>query len=169
MIHKRLILIISLLLPVAVSGLYFMPKLSLKTVNFLPQLNAIINAGVFFILIFALVAIKKGKRQIHMKLMYSALILSVIFLFSYVLHHATHDTVSYGGEGFIRYFYYFILITHIVLAIAIVPMVLISFSRALKKEFSRHKKIARITMPLWLYVSLTGVIVYLMISPYYPF
>ena len=83
----------------------------------------------FLILISALVAIKKGKRQLHMKLMYSALILSVIFLISYVLHHATHDTVSYGGEGLLRYFYYFILITHIVLAIAIVPMVLISFSR----------------------------------------
>ena len=169
MSHKRLILIISLLLPVAVSGLYFMPKFSLDTVDFLPMVNACVNGGVFLILISALVAIKKGKRQLHMKLMYSALILSVIFLISYVLHHATHDTVSYGGEGLLRYFYYFILITHIVLAIAIVPMVLISFSRALKEEFSLHKRIARITMPLWLYVSLTGVIVYLMISPYYPF
>tara|TARA_B100000886_G_scaffold224000_1_gene155889 strand:+ start:595 stop:1104 length:510 start_codon:yes stop_codon:yes gene_type:complete len=169
MSHKRLILIISLLLPIAVSGLYFMPKFSLNTVDFLPLFNACVNGGVFFILIFALVAIKKGKRKLHMQLMYSALILSVIFLISYVMHHSTHDTVSYGGEGYIRYFYYFILITHIVLAIAIVPMVLISFSRALNEEFSRHKRIARITMPLWLYVSLTGVIVYLMISPYYPF
>jgi len=169
MSHKRLILIISLLLPIAVSGLYFMPKFSLNTVDFLPLFNACVNGGVFFILIFALVAIKKGKQKLHMQLMYSALILSVIFLISYVMHHSTHDTVSYGGEGYIRYFYYFILITHIVLAIAIVPMVLISFSRALNEEFSRHKRIARITMPLWLYVSLTGVIVYLMISPYYPF
>ena len=169
MSHKRLILIISLLLPIAVWGLYFMPKISLNTVDFLPLFNACVNGGVFLILISALVAIKKGKRQLHMKLMYSALILSVIFLISYVLHHATHDTVSYGGEGLLRYVYYFILITHIVLAIAIVPMVLISFSRALNEEFSRHKRIARITMPLWLYVSLTGVIVYLMISPYYPF
>lgn len=169
MSHKRLILIISLLLPVAVSGLYFMPKFSLVTVDFLPLFNACVNAGVFLILLFALIAIKKGKRQLHMKLMYTALILSVIFLVSYVLHHATHDTVSYGGGGFVKYLYYFILISHIVLAIAIVPMVLISFSRALKEEFSLHKRIARITMPLWLYVSLTGVIVYLMISPYYPF
>ena len=165
MSHKRLILIISLLLPAAVSGLYFMPKFSFYTVDFLPLFNACVNGGVFLILISALVAIKKGKRQLHMKFMYSALILSVIFLISYVLHHATHDTVSYGGEGLLRYFYYFILITHIVLAIAIVPMVLISFSRALNNDFSRHKRIARITMPLWLYVSLTGVIVYLMISP----
>ena len=169
MSHKRLILIISLLLPIAVSGLYFMPKFSLNTVDFLPLFNACVNGGVFFILIFALVAIKKGKQKLHMQLMYSALILSVIFLISYVMHHSTHDTVSYGGEGYIRYFYYFILITHIVLAIAIVPMVLISFSRAINEEFFRHKRIARITMPLWLYVSLTGVIVYLMISPYYPF
>ena len=85
MSHKRLILIISLLLPVAVSGLYFMPKFSLNTVDFLPLFNACVNGGVFLILIFALVAIKKGKRQLHMKLMYSALILSVIFLISYVL------------------------------------------------------------------------------------
>ena len=168
MSHKRLILIISLLLPVAVSGLYFMPKFSLDTVDFLPMVNAYVNGGVFLILILALVAIKKGNRQLHMKFMYSALILSVIFLISYVMHHATHDTVSYDGEGFLRFFYYFILITHIVLAIAIVPMVLISFSRALKEQFYLHKRIARITMPLWLYVSLTGVIVYLMISPFYP-
>ena len=146
-----------------------MPKFSLVTVDFLPLFNACVNASVFLILLFALIAIKKGKRQLHMKLMYTALILSVIFLVSYVLHHATHDTVPYGGVGFVKYLYYFILISHIILAIAIVPMVLISFSRALKEEFSLHKRIARITMPLWLYVSLTGVIVYLMISPYYPF
>ena len=169
MTHKRLILIISLLLPLAVSGLYFMPKLSLETVNFLPKLNAVVNAGVFLILLSALVAIKKGMRKLHMRLMFTAIVLSVIFLISYVIHHATHDTVSYGGEGVIRYVYYFILITHIILAIAIVPMVLISLSRALREEFLLHKRIARITMPLWLYVSLTGVIVYLMISPYYPF
>ena len=169
MSHKKLILIVSLLLPVAVSALYFMPKFSLDTVDFLPLFNACVNGGVFLILVSALVAIKKGFRDLHMKLMYSAIILSVIFLLSYVVHHATHDTVSYGGEGLIKYVYYFILITHIILAIAIVPMVLISFSRALKEEFKMHKKIARITMPLWLYVSLTGVIVYLMISPYYPF
>ena len=92
MSHKRLILIISLLLPIAVSGLYFMPKFSLNTVDFLPLFNACVNGGVFLILIYALVAIKKGKRQLHMKLMYSALILSIIFLISYVLHHATHAT-----------------------------------------------------------------------------
>ena len=169
MSHKKLILVVSLLLPVAVSALYFMPKFSLDTVDFLPLVNACVNGGVFLILVSALVAIKKGLRELHMKLMYSAIILSVIFLISYVVHHATHDTVSYGGEGLIKYVYYFILITHIILAIVIVPMVLISFSRALKEEFKMHKKIARITMPLWLYVSLTGVIVYLMISPYYPF
>ena len=107
MSHKRLILIISLLLPVAVSGLYFMPKFSLVTVDFLPLFNACVNAGVFLILLFALIAIKKGMRQLHMKLMYTALILSVIFLVSYVLHHATHDTVSYGGVGFVKYLFYY--------------------------------------------------------------
>jgi len=167
MTHKRLILIISFLLPLAVSGLYFMPKFSLDTVDFLPLFNACVNGSVFLILISALVAIKKGKRQLHMKLMYSALILSVIFLISYVLHHATHDTVSYGGEGFLRYFYYFILITHILLSIIVIPMVLVSYSRAVQSKFVLHKKIAKITFPVWLYVAVTGVVVYLMISPYY--
>ena len=99
--------------------------------------------------------------------MLTALILSVIFLISYVFHHATHDSVSYGGwksESFIILFS-----SHIILAIAIVPMVLISFSRALQEKFTKHKQIGRITLPLWLYVSLTGVLVYLMISPYYPY
>jgi putative membrane protein len=77
--------------------------------------------------------------------------------------------VVYGGVGLAKYFYYFVLITHIILAVVIVPMVLITLSRALKEKFVMHKRIARITLPLWLYVSLTGVIVYLMISPYYPY
>jgi len=166
--HKKFIRLVSFLLPIAVFGLYFMPKFT-TTIDFLPLLNACINGAVFFILIFAFLAIKKGERELHKKLMFSALGLSIVFLLSYVFHHATHDTVAFGGDGFVKYFYYFTLLTHIVLAIVIVPMVLISFSRAMQEKFDMHKKIARITLPLWLYVSLTGVIVYLMISPYYPY
>ncbi|MCH1437504.1 MAG: DUF420 domain-containing protein [Flavobacteriales bacterium] len=166
--HKLLIRLISFLLPIAVFGLYIMPKFT-TSIDFLPLLNACINGTVFFILIFAVVAIKKGNRELHKKLMYSAVVLSIVFLVFYVFHHATHDTVSFGGEGLIKKVYYFILITHIILAIAIVPLVLISLSRAMQEKFTQHKKIARITMPLWMYVSLSGVLVYLMISPYYPF
>ena len=167
--HKKLILTLSLLLPIAVFALYVMPKFTVETIDFLPLLNACINGTVFFTLVFALVAIKKGKRELHQKLIYSAIILSVFFLLSYVFHHATHDSVVYGGVGLAKYFYYFVLLSHIILAVVIVPMVLITLSRALKEKFTMHKRIARITLPLWLYVSLTGVIVYLMISPYYPY
>jgi putative membrane protein len=167
--HKKLILSLSLLLPTAVFILYIIPKFNMETVDFLPFLNAIINGTVFFILIFAFMAIKKGKRELHKKLIYAALSLSILFLLSYVFHHATHDSVAFAGAGLVKYLYYFVLITHIILAAIIVPMVLITFSRASKEEFKTHKSIARITLPLWLYVSLTGVIVYLMISPYYPY
>ena len=95
------------------------------------------------------------------------MILSTIFLVSYVIHHATHDPVSYAGEGFLKYFYYFILISHIALSAIIIPLVLVTLSRALKENFEDHKKIARITFPIWLYVSATGVLVYILISPYY--
>ena len=166
--HKIFIRLVSILLPIAVFGLYFLPKFS-TTIDFLPLLNACINGSVFFVLILAFYAIKKGKRELHKKLMFLAVGLSIVFLLSYVFHHATHDTISFGGEGIVKYFYYFILITHIVLAIVIVPMVLISLSRAMQEKFPMHKKIARITLPLWLYVCLTGVIVYIMISPYYPY
>ena len=96
-----------------------------------------------------------------------AIALSVAFLVMYVAYHMTSDSTKYGGEGAMRYVYFFILITHILLSIAIIPLVLITYVRALAKRFDRHRKIAKITFPLWLYVAVTGVIVYLMISPYY--
>ncbi|MNG02693.1 hypothetical protein D3C84_857330 [compost metagenome] len=99
--------------------------------------------------------------------MTSAIALSVAFLVMYVAYHMTADSTKFGGEGAIRYVYFFILITHILLSIAIIPLVLISYVRALSKSFDRHRKIAKITFPLWLYVAVTGVVVYLMISPYY--
>ncbi len=93
--------------------------------------------------------------------------LSAAFLVMYVAYHMTSDSTVYGGEGVVRYVYYFILISHILLSIIIIPLVLISFVRALAGRFDRHRKIARITYPIWLYVAVTGVVVYLMISPYY--
>ena len=93
--------------------------------------------------------------------------LSLIFLVMYIAYHMTTDPTSFGGEGFIAYVYYFILITHILLSVAVIPLVLTSYSRAIQANFKLHKKIAKVTFPIWLYVAITGVIVYLMISPYY--
>ena len=99
--------------------------------------------------------------------MKTAIILSALFLLMYVAYHMTSDSTKYGGEGLISYVYYFILVTHILLSIVIIPFVLITYVRAITNNIERHKKIARITFPMWLYVAITGVIVYLMISPYY--
>ena len=165
--HKPLIITLSLVVPILVSLLYITPKFTGVEINFLPLLNATINGTVFFTLIFAIKAIKNRNKELHQKLIYLALILSTIFLLSYVIHHATHDPVSYGGEGFLKYFYYFILISHITLSSIIIPLVLVTLSRALKENFEDHKRIAKITFPIWLYVSATGVLVYILISPYY--
>ena len=165
--HKPLIIVLSLVVPILVGLLYITPRFEGFDINFLPLLNASINATVFIMLIFAIKAIKRGNRNLHEKLIYSCLILSTIFLLSYVIHHATHDPVSYGGNGFLKYFYYFILISHITLSAIIIHLVLFTLSRALKENFASHKKIAKITFPIWLYVSSTGVLVYLLISPYY--
>ncbi len=166
---RLFVVVISILLPIIVAALYLLPKESvlIDEIKFLPKLNAIINGLTSLILIMAFAAIKNGKRVLHEKLMFSALGLSVVFLLSYVVYHSVAPSTTYGGEGMMRSIYYFVLLTHIVLAAVIVPLVLISVSRALSQRFDKHKKIARITWPLWLYVTLTGVIVYLMISPYY--
>lgn len=165
--HRPLIIILSLVVPILVALLYITPRLDGFEIDFLPLVNATINGTVFFILIFAIKAIKNKNRKLHERLIYLSLILSTLFLLSYVVHHATHDPVSYGGEGFLKYCYYFILISHITLSTIIIPLVLVTLSRALKEKFEAHKKIAKITFPIWLYVSATGVLVYILISPYY--
>jgi putative membrane protein len=166
-----LIITAAVAIPVVVAILAFMPKIDFPEgfdVYKLPALNAVINGSTFLILIFALSAIKKGNVALHKRLMTTAIVLSLVFLISYVLFHAATEQTKYGGEGAMRTVYFIILITHILLAIAIVPLVLISYVRAISEKFDRHKKIARITLPIWLYVTFTGVVVYLMIAPYYP-
>ena len=96
-----------------------------------------------------------------------AIILSVVFLVMYVAYHMTSDSTQFEGEGAIKYLYYFILITHILLSIIVIPFVLITYVRAITNNIEKHKKIAKITFPLWLYVAITGVVVFIMISPYY--
>ena len=131
------------------------------------KVNAYINAAVSLLLISGMIAVKKRKYLLHKRFMFTALVFSIIFLVSYVCHHLFTGETRFGGTGTIRYVYYFILLTHIFLAAIILPFVLFTSYRALIAEWPAHRKLARITWPLWLYVSLTGVIVYLMISPYY--
>jgi putative membrane protein len=141
--------------------------IEVEPLSFLPPIYATINAITALVLATALWAIKNSKRKLHEKLMKFAITLSVAFLAMYVAYHMTSDSTKFGGEGIVKYVYYFILLTHILLSIVVIPFVLITYVRAITNNFERHKKIARITFPLWLYVAITGVIVYVMISPYY--
>lgn len=165
------ITILSVAIPLVVA-LLFKVKLKdfgfdVKPLSFLPPIYATINGITAVILVWAVVSIKNGKKKLHENLMKTAIALSVAFLGMYVAYHMTADATPYGGEGVMRAVYFFILITHITLSIVIIPLVLITYVRALAERFDRHKKIAKITFPIWLYVAVTGVVVYLMISPYY--
>ncbi len=164
--YSKLIIALSIIIPFAVAVLFGI-KIDLELPVFLPPIYATINAITALILILAVVQIKKGNRKGHEKLMKLAVVLSVLFLVLYVLYHMTSDSTKFGGEGVITYFYYFILLTHILLSIVIIPFVLITYVRGITNNIEKHKKIAKITFPLWLYVAITGVIVYFMISPYY--
>jgi putative membrane protein len=138
-----------------------------KPLTFLPPIYASINALTALVLVLAFIAIQNNKIALHKKLMQFAILLSLAFLVMYVAYHMTSDSTKYGGEGVIKYAYYFILITHVLLSIVVIPFVLITYVRAITNNIERHKKIAKITFPLWLYVAITGVVVYIMISPYY--
>lgn len=135
--------------------------------SFLPLLNAILNGLTFALLLSALWAVRKKNIRLHRILVILAFSCTSVFLLSYLCYHFTTPSTKYGGEGILKYLYFFILSTHIILAIIIVPLALISMGRGLNREIELHKKITRWSMPVWLYVSLTGVIVYLMIAPYY--
>lgn len=162
--YNKWIVILSIVIPLVVGAL-FRVKLDLELPVFLPPIYATINGLTALILMFAVYQIKQGNRQLHEKLMKFAIGLSVLFLVMYVLYHMTSDSTSYEGDY--RTLYFIILISHIVLSIAVIPFVLITYVRAIANSFERHKKIAKITFPLWLYVAISGVIVYIMISPYY--
>ena len=131
------------------------------------KINAAINSTVSVLLLLGLIAVKNKKYLLHKKIMLSAIILSCLFLVSYICHHLFTGETKFGGEGNIRYVYYFILGTHIILAAIILPFILFTAYRSMIGEFARHKKLARITWPIWFYVAVTGVVVYFMISPYY--
>jgi len=166
--QNKFIIALSVIIPIAVALLFKVRIPGVERLGFLPPIYAAINAITAILLVSAVVQIKKGNRQLHEKLIKIAMAFSVLFLLLYVAYHATSDATSYGGEGLLKYIYLFILITHIILSIVVIPFVLFTYARAANADFERHKKLARITFPLWLYVAVTGVIVYLMIAPYYP-
>jgi putative membrane protein len=136
-------------------------------VHVFAQINAIINSTVAVLLVAALVAVKGKKYQLHKGLMMTAMVLSVLFLVSYICHHLFAGETKFGAEGIARTIYYLVLFTHIPLAGLILPFILFTAYRALIGEWPQHKKLARITWPIWFYVAVTGVVVYWMISPYY--
>jgi len=169
--YRKWIIGLSIAIPIFVAVLF---KIKLKDfgfnvepLTFLPKIYATINGFTAVLLIAAVIAIKNGKRKLHENLMKTAIACSLAFLVMYIAYHMTTDSTKFGGEGTIKIVYFVILITHIILSIAIIPMVLVTYVRALAKRFDKHKRLARITFPIWLYVAVTGVIVYLMISPYY--
>ena len=162
---KAIIWIISVGIPLIVAAL-FQVKLD-YSMPFLPYVNAVINSITLICISLALYFIKTGNREWHWRLMTTALFLSVAFLLSYLLYHASSEETRYGGEGVIRYVYFFLLITHIALSAIIVPLVLVTFLRAKLGEFEKHRKIARYTFVIWAYVLVTGITVFFMIEPYY--
>ncbi|AOW09177.1 DUF420 domain-containing protein [Flavobacterium gilvum] len=182
---NKFIITVSILIPLVVAILFGV-KLkdfgySVQPLSFLPPIYASINGLTAIVLVVAVASIKKGNRKLHERLMTGAICLSVTFLVMYVAYHMTSDSTKFGDVnhdglldlnekaqvGYVRLVYFFILISHIILSIAVIPLVLITYVKALASKFDKHKKIAKITFPIWLYVAVTGVIVYLMISPYY--
>jgi putative membrane protein len=164
--YNTWIVILSIAIPLVVAILFGV-KIDVQLPVFLPPIYASINAFTAVLLMMAFWAIKNKKIALHEILMKTAIIFSALFLVLYVAYHMTSDSTKFGGEGIIKNVYFIILITHILLSVAVIPFVLITYVRAITNQVELHKKIARFTFPLWLYVAISGVIVYLMISPYY--
>jgi putative membrane protein len=162
---------VSIVICVAVAFLILFPQvLSLGggiNVSYLPAFHAFLNGSCAVLLVAGYVMIRRKRYKAHKTLMVAAFLLSSIFLASYVIYHSQAPATKFGGEGIIRPIYYTILISHIILAAVILPLALFTIARSWRGEFVKHKRIARWTFPLWLYVAVTGVLVYVMISPYY--
>ena len=164
--YNKWIVILSVAIPLVVAILFGV-KIDVELPVFLPPIYATLNAFTAILLIVAVWAVKNNKLKLHENLMKTAIGFSVLFLVLYVVYHMTSESTKYGGDGAVKTFYFILLISHIILSIAVIPFVLITFVRGITNQIDLHKKIAKITFPLWLYVAVTGVVVYLMISPYY--
>jgi putative membrane protein len=164
---------VSMVICLAVAFLIYFPQaLSLGggvDVSYLPRFHAFLNGSCTLLLIAGYLAVRRKQYNLHKMLMVTCFLLSSIFLVSYVIYHSQAPATKFGGEGMIRPVYYALLLTHIVLAAVILPLALFTISRSWRGEFAKHKKIARYTLPIWIYVTTTGVIVYFMIAPYYKF
>jgi len=164
---NRIITVVSIIIPVVVAILFGVKLPNVEPLSFLPPIYASINGLTAVLLVVAVLAIKNGKQTLHQNIMTVNITLSILFLVMYIAYHMTSDSTPYQGEGAIRYVYFFILITHIVLSIALIPLVLRTYAKAYIKDFEGHRALAKYTFPIWLYVAVTGVVVYVMISPYY--
>jgi putative membrane protein len=164
--YSKSIMALSIIVPIVIASL-FRIKLAIELPVFLPPIYASINALTAILLVTAIWAIKNNKRKLHERLIKTSMGLTLVFLVMYILYHATSNDTHFGGEGFIKYLYFFILISHIILSVIVIPFVLFTFVKALNNEFNKHRKLGKVAFSLWLYVAVTGVIVYLMISPYY--
>lgn len=167
--YLTIIAALSVAIPIVVAVLFFMPKADQPSVDvsYLPAFHAILNSLTAIALVVGYANVKRGNTKAHRAAMLVAFGLSAIFLVSYVTYHFLGQRTIYGGEGALKFIYYFILLTHIVLAVVIVPLVLLSVYYGITNQLQRHRRISNWTFPVWLYVAVTGVLVYLMISPYY--
>lgn len=163
---RKIIVALSIIIPVAVALLF---EIKIKPegmdFSFLPSIYATINGITAALLVSAIIAVKNKKYKLHENLMKTALGFSLMFLVLYIVYHITSDSTSYGGDYPV--IYYFILISHIILSIGVVPLVLFTYFYAWQGAFEKHKKWTRFSFPIWLYVAVTGVVVYIMIAPFY--
>lgn len=172
---SRFVWTVSIAIPLVVVCLFLIPPAegltenTLRKVYWLPRLNAALNFSAFCCLALSLASIRRGNIPRHRALNTAALALSALFLVSYVAFHLLTESTRFGGEGPLRAVYFTVLISHILLSVAIVPLALFSYARGLAGDVERHRRLARVTMPMWLYVTASGVAVYMMIAPYYPF
>lgn len=165
--YNAIIIVVSILIPVVVAVLSRVRIPNIAPLDMLPPIYAIINGATAILLVVAVIQIKRGNKSKHQVLMKINILLSLLFLIMYIAYHVTSEMAIYGGEGIIRYVYYFILASHIILSGILVPLVLFTYKHAALGEYLKHRKLAKITFPIWFYVAVTGVVVYLMISPYY--
>lgn len=163
---KQAIWAVSIIIPIAVAVLFTI-KIEGVDMSFLPPVYATLNGLTAIGLIIAIMAIKKKNRILHQRAIQVCLIFSILFLLLYVLYHMTSDSTPYGGGGGLKYVYFILLISHILLSLVVIPIVLFSYLFAWQGDFERHKKWTRFAFPLWFYVAASGVLVYFMISPYY--
>jgi putative membrane protein len=166
-LNKNLIIVLSIAVPLVVAVLFRIPPVPGYDFSFLPPIYATLNGITAVLLVVSVASIKRGKKELHQKLNLTCMALSAAFLVMYVLYHITSAPTPFGGTGWVRGVYFFVLISHIGLSVLVIPLVLFTFARAWAGDFERHKQLAKFTFPIWLYVAVTGVIVYVMISPYY--